>query len=132
MFKERRKFSRAHVKYKINIICEGTVILGGPKDYIFHTYTEDIGEGGIKVILEKELVVGSLLKLELFITSKKVLPIECKGMVVWTKKTNPQDTKPDLFATGIQFVDLDGSSFGNQLITNIVNRYLNKIHKIKK
>jgi Tfp pilus assembly protein PilZ len=130
MLEERRVFPRAYLKYKINIICEGTVILGGPKDYIFHTYTENIGEGGIKVVLEKELKLGSLLKLELFITSKKMLPIECKGMVVWTKKINPQGTKPDLFATGIKFIELS-SSVGGQLITDIVNRYLDKIHKIK-
>ncbi len=128
MFKERRRFPRADVKYKINIICEGSVIVGGPRDYTFHTHTENIGEGGIKVILEKELIIGSLLKLELFITSKKIMPIRCKGTVIWTKKINPQDTKPDLFDIGIQFLDFD-SSFGRQLIADIVNCYLDKTKK---
>lgn len=126
--KERRKFPRVDVKYKINIICDGSVILGAPQDYTFHTYTENIGLGGIKVVLEKELRVGSLLKLELFIRSKKTFPVLCKGMVVWVQKANPQGTKPDLFAVGIKFLDLCGSMEA-QLISDIVNSYLGGVNK---
>ncbi len=122
MLKERRKFLRAEIKYKINIICEGSVILGEPRDYIFHTHTENISEGGIKVFLEKELKTASLVKLELYITSKKSLPIRCKSIVVWTKKANPEGTKPDLFNTGFEFMELEKRD--QEVIGNIVNRFL--------
>ncbi|MDD5432081.1 MAG: PilZ domain-containing protein [Candidatus Omnitrophica bacterium] len=104
--RERRKYPRASLKYKINIICEGTVVSGRPKDYIFHAYTENLSEGGIRVILEKELSKASIVRLELFITSKKTAPIVSDGLVIWTKKVNPDGTKPDLFNTGIQFIGL--------------------------
>jgi c-di-GMP-binding flagellar brake protein YcgR len=118
MFKEERKSLRANVKLKIKVICEGTVILGEPQNYTFHTYTESIGEGGVKVILEKELKIASLVKLELFITTKKTLPIQCKGIVVWTRRVNPEGTSPDLFETGIQFIELDKND--QEVIGNIV------------
>lgn len=127
MLKERRKFPRAEIKYRINIICEGSVILGEPKNFIFHTYTENIGEGGIKVILEKELKTASLVKLELYITTKKSLPIKCKGIVVWSKKANPEGTRPDLFITGFQFLELEKRD--QEVIGNIVNRFLEKNRK---
>ncbi|MDD2689027.1 MAG: PilZ domain-containing protein [Candidatus Omnitrophica bacterium] len=129
MFKERRKFPRAEIKYRINIICEGSVILGEPKDFIFHTYTENISEGGIKVVLEKELKTASLVKLELYITTKKSLPIKCKGIVVWSKKTNPEGTKPDLFITGFQFLELEKRD--QDVIGSIVNRCLGEKLKNK-
>ncbi|TRZ94982.1 PilZ domain-containing protein [bacterium] len=121
MFKEERKFPRANVKFKIKVICEGTVILGEPQNYTFHTYTESIGEGGVKVILEKELKIASLVKLELFITSKKTFPIKCKGIVVWTQRVNPEGTSPDLFETGIQFIELDKND--QEVIGNIATTF---------
>jgi len=120
VFKERRQFPRANVRCSINIICDGTVILGEPKDYNFHTYTDNLSEGGMKVILEQELKVASLVKLELYITSKKLMPIRCKGMVRWTRRVNPEGTEPHLFDTGLQFIELDKTD--QEMIGNIVNR----------
>lgn len=124
-FKERRKFPRINVKYKINIICEGEVILGYPAGYVFHTYTENLSEGGIRVMLEAQLKVGSLIKLELFLTTKESFPIEYKGIVVWTKQKNPKGTKPDLFDTGIQFLDFTSNVY-RQLLTNVIKHYLER------
>jgi hypothetical protein len=123
MLNERRKFPRALLKYQINVICSGEVIEGHPKDYIFHTYTDNISEGGIKVILEKQINPGSLVKLELFISDKESLPVECKGTVVWTQKANPENTKPDIFFTGIQFLDLTNPVF-RKLLVDVINYYL--------
>ncbi len=123
MFEERRKFPRADVKYEINVICTGEVIQGKPQNYIFHTYTENLSEGGIRVTLEKEVKVGSLVELELFITDKESLPIKCHGVIVWTKKTNPEGTKPDLFQSGIQFQDLTNPVY-RKLLGNVINYYL--------
>ena len=120
MFIERRKFPRANIKYQINVICAGEVIDGHPQNYIFHTYTENIGEGGIKVILEKEIKAGSLIKLELFISEKESLPVECNGTVIWTKRANPETTKPDLFYTGIQFIGLVNPVY-RKLLVDVIN-----------
>ncbi len=125
MLEDRRKFPRVDVKYSVNIICEGTVIIGEPRDYTFHTYTENLSEGGVKVILEQRLKISSLVQLELFIGDKKTPPIKCKGSVVWVDKINPDGTKPDLFATGIQFVDFR-SHIDQESIGNLVRHFLGK------
>ena len=131
MGEERRKFPRVNVKYQINVICTGEVIQGYPQYYIFHTYTENISEGGIRVILEKEVKVGSLVELELFITDKESLPIKCKGVIIWTKKANPEGTKPDLFHTGIQFTDLTSSVY-RKLLGDVISYYLDNKSEDKK
>lgn len=131
MVKERRRFSRVNAKYQINVICTGEVIQGHPKYYIFHTYTENICEDGIRVILEREIKVGSLLELELFISDKESLPIKCNGVVIWTKKANPEGTKPDLFHTGIQFADLTSTIY-RKLLGDVISYYLDHKSEDKK
>lgn len=116
---ERRRFPRADLKYKINVICDGTVIPGGPNDYTFHTYSENISVGGLKVILERELSVATLVSLEIFITP--VAPVVCKGIIVWTKKVNPSGTNPDLFETGMQFIELD--EMGQGIIRDVIEKF---------
>ncbi|HNX82080.1 MAG TPA: PilZ domain-containing protein [Candidatus Omnitrophota bacterium] len=113
---ERRKFPRAELKYKITVVCDGTVILGAPSDYTFHTHSENISVGGLKVILDRQLPVGTLVQLEVFVTPNA--PIVCKGIIVWTQRINPQETKPDLFETGIQFIELD--DMGQSIIANVI------------
>lgn len=120
---ERRAFPRANLKYDINVVCTGEVIEGTPKAYIFHTYTENISEGGIKLILEKEIAVGSSIELELFISGKESLPIKCTGVIVWNKRANPEGTKPDLFHTGIRITDLNSPVF-RRLLKEVINYYL--------
>ena len=123
MVEERRKSPRVNAKYPINVICTGEVIEGNPQHYIFHTYTDNISEGGIRAILEKEVKAGSLVDLELFITDKESLPIKCKAVIAWTKKANPEGTKPDLFHTGIQFQDLRNPVY-RKLLGDVISYYL--------
>ena len=123
MDKDRRKFPRVNVKYLINVVCTGEVVQGQPRHYVFRTFTENISEGGIRVVLEKEIKIGSVVELELFITDKESLPIECKGTVVWTNKANPEGVKPDLFQTGIQFSNLTSSVY-RKLLRDVINYYL--------
>lgn len=125
MSEERRQFPRVSVKYQINVICSGEVIQGEPQHYVFHTYTENISEGGIRFILEKEVKAGSLVNLELFISDKESLPIKCTGVVAWTKKANPEGTKPDLYHMGIQFTDLTNPVY-RKLLKEVINYYLDK------
>lgn len=119
---ERRKFPRFKVKYKIIIICEGKVLYGLPEDYAFHTCTENLSEAGLMVRLERRLSDAAIVKLSLFIT--KDIPLKCKGSIAWTKKVNPKNTKPDIFETGIRFIELDYAE--QEKIGNLVKSFIKK------
>jgi len=129
MFKERRKYPRADIKARVNIICILKVILSGP-EVTFRTHTENISEEGIKVILEEELTPGTLVKIQLYLNNEKTMPIECKGQIIWTKKVNPVGTAPDLFVTGIQLIDLNG--LNRQLISSLVAAFRDEVVTSKK
>lgn len=122
MQNERRKFTRIKLKFKIIIACEGKVLFGSPEDYVFHTFSENLSEDGVMVKLEQQLSDAAIVKLDLFITEK--IPFKCKGSVVWTKKVNPENTKPDIFETGIKFVELD--PLEKKLIANLVKSLTKK------
>ena len=122
MESERRKFPRIKLKYKINIICDGRVLLGLPEDYVFHTFSENLSQAGVMVKLEQQLKDASIVGLRLFVTEK--FPFECKGTVAWTRKANPGDTKPDIFETGIRFIELD--NIEEKIIGNLVKSFIKK------
>jgi c-di-GMP-binding flagellar brake protein YcgR len=120
MQNERRKNLRIELKYKITIICEGKVLFGMPENYLFRTFTENLSEIGVMVKLEQRLKVASIIKLNLFITEKA--PFECKGSIAWVKKANPGNTKPDVFETGIQFIEL--GDMQQKIIGNLVKNFV--------
>lgn len=122
MQNERRKFPRIKVKYKIIIVCEGKVLYGAPEDYVFHTVTDNLCEAGLMVKLERRLSEAAIVKLSLFITED--IPLKCKGSVAWTKKVNPENTKPDIFETGIRFIELDYAE--QEKIGNLVESFIKK------
>ena len=119
---EKRKFPRVNLKYKVTIICDGKVLLGMPGEYSFHTCTENLSQGGVMVRLERQLPNASIMRLRLFVTEKA--PFECKGSVAWTKKANPENTKPDIFETGIQFIELGDTE--QRIIGNLVKSFIKK------
>ena len=122
MRKERRKHFRVALKHKITIICEGKVLFGAPEDYVFHTFSENLSEVGVMVKLEQKLSDAAIVKLKLFVTEKA--PFECKGSIAWTKKVNPEGTKPDIFETGILFIELDYTE--QEIISNLVKSFIKK------
>ena len=122
MQSEKRKYPRVKLKYKIIIICEGKVLLGAPEDYVFHTFTENLSEAGVMVNLDQRLSNAAIVKLSLFVTEK--VPFECKGSIAWTKKVNPENTKPDIFETGIRFIELDYVE--QEIIGNLVKSFIKK------
>ncbi|MCM8773948.1 MAG: PilZ domain-containing protein [Candidatus Omnitrophica bacterium] len=94
--KEKRIFPRANFPCKITV---------GSKDIYFNSHTENIGEGGVKVILEEKLKRAMPVNLELILGEDK--KIICKGEVVWVEeRVNPLSGKASLFDTGIQFLDM--------------------------
>ncbi len=95
----RRRFPRAEYPCRITIYTKDA-------PQIFSTRTQNIGEGGVCVILDKELKLFSVVGLELFLENGHA-PLNCTGRVVWVVKK--RGSKPDagvMFDTGIEFADV--------------------------
>ncbi len=88
---ERRRFRRA------NYPCE-IYILTSPLRIIKCT-TENIGAGGIRVIIDENLPISSTVGLNLYLSKK---PIKSKGKVVWAVEKNINKEKAK-FDTGLEF-----------------------------
>ncbi len=76
---ERRKFPRIAFPCKI--------VLSSPLRSLT-THTENISEGGIKIIVEEKLSAFTTIGIEIFLEKDK--PIKCKGKIMRvTEKVNP-------------------------------------------
>lgn len=93
---ERKKFPRAAFPCKIVI---------GHAHKTVMTQTENIGKGGIKILLEEELEHSSIVALELDIVKGK--PIKCEGQIVWVRKI-PYSTRSEvtIYSIGIMFTTI--------------------------
>ena len=117
---ERRRFPRAEYPCKI--------VVRAPRLHSFSTHTENIGCGGIRIIIEEEFKVGNILALKLFLGKDQV--VHCKGKVVWAVSIkNPLVVGSSLFDLGLEFVDLKGSSA--QDIQDLVSKLLESKNKEK-
>lgn len=95
--KERRKFPRAVFPCKI--------ILASPIRYL-NSHTENLSEGGIRVLLEEKISPYSIVGIEIFVDKEK--PIRCKGRIIWVKeKINPLENVSVMYDTGIQFIEIN-------------------------
>ncbi len=92
MGRNNRKFIRAAVPCKL--------IIRFPKENTFSTHTENIGEGGIRVKIEKRLVTSSVLGLEIYIKNEKIIS---EGKVTYTLNLGEN---PLCYATGIEFYNI--------------------------
>ena len=112
---DRRSFPRAKYKCLIKIAHHG-------KEEVFSTYTENIGAGGICVVLGKEIDLFKTAKLTIYLAEKGE-PIVCNGAIVWVIRRHPQ-TKSGTFEydTGIEFIDI--SEDGKRKIAEMVDKLL--------
>jgi len=95
---DRRRFPRANFPCKITLYSK-------EKPQIFSCFTENIGAGGVCVILKESLELFSLVGIELIL--KQNYSINCTGRVVWVIGRKDWKTpRPTAFDTGIEFVDL--------------------------
>ena len=95
----RRKFPRANYQCLI-------VIKRRQNARTIQTQTENIGAGGICVIIKEDLGLFQGVDIELFIDDGKG-PVKCGGTVVWVvKKSDPKQKGIHLFDTGVEFVDM--------------------------
>lgn len=88
---DRRKFPRA------NYPCRVMVLKKGREE--FSTHTENIGQGGICVILKKGLDRFCPVELVLYLENGHP-PLECDGRVVWVVRRQEE------FDTGIEFLNI--------------------------
>lgn len=101
MFTEKRKFPRANIKRKISTVF-------GERILVFNSHTENIGEGGVRVVLEDKLYVPAEVDLELFLYDSEI-PVKCKAQLAWVREIEPAERKPSLFDTGIKFTEINNS-----------------------
>jgi len=95
---EKRRFVRA------DFPCSITIHL--PKKKTISSHTENIGAGGLRVIISARLEIGDMVGLEIYLDDK---PITCEGRVVWMiEKVNPISGKTIMYDIGIEFYKIDG------------------------
>jgi len=108
---EKRRFVRADYLCKIVISDKG--------DLVISTHTKNIGAGGVRVVIDKDIEVQSCVGLELFLDNKT---ITCRGKVVWMLKIEGRDESREYgFDTGIEFFDI------NQEDQNIINKLIESL-----
>lgn len=91
--RERRKFKRGEVPFKVFIYV--------PRERIISTYTLDISQTGMQVIIDEKLKQGSIVDVELYSEEE---PLLCKARVVWVEETkDPSRKNTCLYRTGFEF-----------------------------
>ncbi|HNX90615.1 MAG TPA: PilZ domain-containing protein [Candidatus Omnitrophota bacterium] len=90
---ERRRFARHNIPCKIFVYS--------PDDKILSAYTEDMSEEGLQVIVDEQLPLNAVVRIELYVEDE---PIICEGRVVWTKEC-PEKISADgskMYRTGME------------------------------
>jgi len=109
---ERRRFPRANFPCKITVVS--------PIRYL-NSHTDNISEGGIRVLLEEKLSPYSIVGIEIFVDKGK--SIRCKGRIVWVKeKVNPLENTPVMYDTGIEFAEINDCD--REYLRKLVERLL--------
>ena len=95
----KRKFPRVSYKCLIRVSAEGV-------EEVIETFTENIGSGGICVVLEQRLGLFEKVEMNIFI-EEGVPAIECRGTIVWVVgRQHSSKFEIDLYDTGIEFQDI--------------------------
>lgn len=85
------------------------------------TTTENIGVGGVCVLLGQGLDIFAPVDLELALNDGRP-PLACRGMIAWVVRRREMN-RPPIFDTGIEFVNLDPDDRGrlDQLLAAITS-----------
>ncbi|MBD3246096.1 MAG: hypothetical protein GF333_03705 [Candidatus Omnitrophica bacterium] len=103
--REKRRFVRACFPCKI--------VIYPPREHTISTHTENIGAGGVRVILGERLHSADIVGLKIYLGEGE---ITCKGRVVWVVTRSRQDETH--FDTGIEFYQI--SDRDRQVIDSFV------------
>ena len=115
---DRRKFPR--VKYPCLVVLRHGS--GESEKEVILTHTENLGMGGVCVILKQNVKMFSPVEIELDLLDLGA-HIKCNGKVVWNVRRKMEDTvKPLYYDIGIEFVDLDKKE--NARLEEIVTRFV--------
>jgi c-di-GMP-binding flagellar brake protein YcgR len=94
---ERRKFVRVSFPCKI--------IISGPKEETISAIVDNISAGGIRIILERKIPPGTIIKLDIHGIMEEPLP--CEGKVLWVFSKEDPENGRTVYDTGVEFSDLD-------------------------
>ncbi len=116
----RRRFPR--VNYPCLVILRQ---LNNPElSDVILTHTENIGMGGVCVIIKKDLKIFTSVELELDLLDLGN-HITCKGRVVWNIQRKDEDSKkPFFFDIGIEFLNMTDEQ--RSQLQDIIERLLKK------
>ena len=92
----RRKFPRANYPCKISVKKKDD-----PNN--FSTETENIGVGGICVVIERDLGIFAPVQIRLDLLDGQPI-VECEGTIVWIVRK--KDTDTNFYDTGIEFTNI--------------------------
>ncbi|MFC1704211.1 PilZ domain-containing protein [Candidatus Omnitrophota bacterium] len=113
---DRRRFPRA------NYPCLVIIRRNSMRPEAMLTHTENIGMGGICVILKRDLGLFTPVEIELDLMDTQS-HIKCDGKIVWVVKRKESDEKkPSFFDTGIEFGKLKEQD--QQRVHSIVQRLM--------
>ena len=108
---EKRKFIRANFPCKILIYT--------PQKHTIVSHTENIGVGGIRVVIDENLSISSFVGLEVLINEARII---CKGRIVWVvEKSGPKNSESNIWDTGIEFYEIVEKD------KKIINSFVNTI-----
>ncbi|HOW59421.1 MAG TPA: PilZ domain-containing protein [Candidatus Omnitrophota bacterium] len=112
----KRKFPRIH------LTCE-VVIQPLNKAKTFVATTEDVGMGGVSVMLEEPLERFDRCKITLELKDGEA-PVRCAGRSVWVIPSQDLKTSKKHFDTGIEFLDID--EFSRKRLQSFLMRPIKK------
>ncbi len=113
----RRRFPRAN--YPCLVVISRAKKDSNERDVIL-THTENIGVGGVCVILKQNLERFDVVDLEIDLLDLED-HIKCKGKVVWNiQRKSSEKKKPLFYDIGIEFSDI--SPKDKKRLEDIVNR----------
>jgi len=92
----------------------------------FLAHTENVGNGGICVIMKKELKLFSPVEIELDLLDMGE-HVKCQGKVVWSiRRKEMEIAKPLFYDVGIEFVNLAGKD--RERIEGVILRLSKHLH----
>ena len=108
---DQRQFPR------VNVRCD--VLIHNRFGGTLEVQTQNLGVGGVCVLLKQELEKLSSVRLRL-VLKKENPAIECEGRVVWTVRSKDPATGKVTYDTGIEFVKLENADY--ERIVNFIQQ----------
>lgn len=95
----KRKFPRLHLTCEVAIQPVG-------KQKLFTASTEDVGLGGVSVLLPEALERFDRCKISIELKDGET-PVQCTGRSVWVIPSQDRKSARKNFDTGLEFLDMD-------------------------